>query len=388
MGRPKLTLKFISNGREREVRFMNRKKRLLNNMSEFCTKCGVNGCLIIYGGDGDAQPVTWPEDPIAVHSIIEKYERTKNEKFPKNFDLKDFFKNRKNTIKIEISKVQKEIFNIKYPTWHASFDGLDEEKLWNFIALLDDKLEACNQRIIMLRHNHQIEANFNFLQNMVQFTSAATSSSQLNCMQTISLNQHIFAPMNPLNDINLLASYQLNLDRGSSSQSQMLNFDPSFMQLMAKNNGVVDDNCANQIGALENFTNQSNVVVDLSTSHLGDPLDCSNQLGEIEDWTNNYGKVFDWPTQFGETINWTNQHCVSMIGSTSYMNDASNFGTTIHELENEGHEDNLESSLCNYCGNCGLENSTNQPNVPVDLMSQLGGSMDCFTQFSGFGKST
>lgn len=57
----------------------------------------------------------------------------------------------------------------------------------------------------------------------------------------------------------------------------MLNFDPNLMQLIAKNEGVVDItnqvdvplDCANQINALGKLSNQHDMPVDL-TNHLFD----------------------------------------------------------------------------------------------------------------------
>ena len=139
----------------------------------------------------------------------------------------------------------------------------------------------------MSKHEHQNEANFSFMQSMVQSESAAPIPGQLNFMQETSQNQFSLVPMRPPNDGNQVASYLLNLDKGSSSQSQMLdffflkaqmlNFDPNLMQLIAKNEGVVDItnqvdvplDCANQINALGKLSNQHDMPVDL-TNHLFD----------------------------------------------------------------------------------------------------------------------
>lgn len=354
MVRPKLILKPIPNGRDRDLAFTKRKKALMKKMTEFSNVCGVKACMIMYDGNyGDAPPLTWPQDdPIEVHSIIKRYESIKNEKLPKNFDLNNFFEIRKNMVDNDISKVQKETLKIKYPTWHPSFNNLGVEELRNFIARLDIKLEACNQRNEMSKHNHQNEANFNFMQSMVQSDSVAPNPSQLNFMQEISQNQFSLAPMRPLNDGNQVASYLLNLDIGSSSQSQMLNFDPNLMQLIAKNQGVMDITnqvdvplaCANQINALGNFTNQHDVPVDLTNHQLGECLDYFSQLDEIEDLTSQLNEIVNSGSQPGESIIWTNQHGVPVIGgSTTAMNGATNYGTKFH-----GDEHNQESSHCNY----------------------------------------
>ncbi|XP_061352571.1 agamous-like MADS-box protein AGL82 [Gastrolobium bilobum] len=116
MGRSRTTFKRIPNDKARKETFMQRRKGLMKKVSEFSTMCGVEACLIVYDENGDAQPMTWPRDPIKAHSIIEKYERQKNKKPLKAFDLEDFFKNKKNMVEAEISRVNKDILKTKYPT--------------------------------------------------------------------------------------------------------------------------------------------------------------------------------------------------------------------------------------------------------------------------------
>ncbi|KHN41347.1 hypothetical protein glysoja_031462 [Glycine soja] len=152
-------------------------------MTEFSNVCGVKACMIMYDGNyGDAPPLTWPQDdPIEVHSIIKRIWLTMI--FPKS---------------------KKETLKIKYPTWHSSFNNLGVEELRNFIDRLDFKLEACKQQIEMSKHEHQNEANFSFMQSMVQSESAAPIPGQLNFMQETSQNQFSLVPMRPPNDGNQL----------------------------------------------------------------------------------------------------------------------------------------------------------------------------------------
>ncbi|RDX87475.1 Agamous-like MADS-box protein, partial [Mucuna pruriens] len=161
-------------------------------MSEFCTLCGVEACLIMYDDDnGDVGPMTWPQDPIMVRSIIQNYELQlkKNKRPHKNFDIEDFFENRNNMVEAEISKVHKQITNIKYPIWDPIFKNMEEEQLKAFIDLVNAKIEACDHRINMLK-NHS-EANFSVMQNMIQASASSSHPSQI-----------IPTPMDPLNDNN------------------------------------------------------------------------------------------------------------------------------------------------------------------------------------------
>ncbi|XP_020206215.1 agamous-like MADS-box protein AGL103 [Cajanus cajan] len=349
MGRPKLILKPIPNGRDRDLAFRKRKKVLMKKMSEFSSVCGVNTCLVMYDGNGDdAPPHTWPQDPNEVHSIIARYESVKNEKLPKNFDLNNFFYDRKNAIEVETCKVKNETLKIKYPTWHPSFDNLGIKELSNFIAMLDHKFEACNQRVEMAKYKRQVEANFNFMQCMVPSEIAAPTQSQLNFMHGngMSQNQLTNAPMKPLNDGNLVTSYPLNHDQGSCSKPPMLHFDQNLMQLMTKNKGVVVDStnqvggpldCATKIDANGNSTNQDDVPADL-TKLVDESLDYFSQLGEIEDLTSPLDEFVNWVSQPDVSRNWTNQHGVPMIGGSTAA-------TSFH-----GDTHNHESALSNYNG--------------------------------------
>ncbi|KAG4990972.1 hypothetical protein JHK87_024429 [Glycine soja] len=74
----------------------------------------------------------------------------------------------------------------------------------------------------MSKHEHQNEANFSFMQSMVQSESAAPIPGQLNFMQETSQNQFSLVPMRPPNDGNQVASYLLNLDKGSSKGESWL----------------------------------------------------------------------------------------------------------------------------------------------------------------------
>nr|ACU18340.1 unknown [Glycine max] len=122
MGRARISLKHISNERTRKKTFMERRKVLIKKISEFSTLCGVEACLIVYDdGNGDIEPVTCPKDPVLAHSILQNYEFQKNQRPPKKFGIQDFVEDRKNIIEAEISKVHKEITNIKYPTSDPSF---------------------------------------------------------------------------------------------------------------------------------------------------------------------------------------------------------------------------------------------------------------------------
>jgi len=181
----------------------------------------------------------------------------------------------------EISKVQKEIVEIKYPTWHPFFNYLGPEELKNFISRVDMKLEACNQRKEMSECKKRNEDHFNSKQCQIQPECVAPNPSQLFFMQDIFQYQLLLAPMMSING-NLVPSFQHNFNKGSSSQSQKLNFDANLMQLEAENGVVVDQiseivvplEHACQIDVFKDPSNKGDVPCDL----LDESFNIFNQL--------------------------------------------------------------------------------------------------------------
>jgi hypothetical protein len=171
-GTGKVTLKKIQNEKVRKSAFIQRNKGLTKKVSEFSKNFGVEACLIVYEGDGDGKPMTWPQDSTTIQSILTKYEQQKNETTPKIFDVKDYFANKKNMVEAEIKQVRKKIVMNKYPTWGRCFNNMEREQLKGFIDIVDLKIQACNQRIDMLKNMQQSDQT-SFMQNTVQMQSAA-----------------------------------------------------------------------------------------------------------------------------------------------------------------------------------------------------------------------
>jgi len=86
---------------------------------------------------------------------------------PKEFDVKDFFANKKNMIEAEISKVRIQVVKNKYPTWGLCFNSLEEDQLKTFIGIVDGNVQACNQRINMLNKIQQSDET-SFLDSIPQ----------------------------------------------------------------------------------------------------------------------------------------------------------------------------------------------------------------------------
>ncbi|CAL0320186.1 unnamed protein product [Lupinus luteus] len=308
MGRSRLTLKRIANDASRKSTFKQRRDVLLNKMQELSNLCNAEegeaakACLIVYDTNGgDPQPVTWPENLKAEQSLIRRYECEKNEEPPVMFGIEDYFKNKKDKVEADISKVRKEIVKIQYPTSHQCFNNLGDEQIKSFIAVLDAKTKACNERMNMLKWQQQVEVansaqtssatlnssqvNFTSNNSQTQLIPTPIKSTQVNFTSNNFQTQLIPAPVKPFeDDHNHIALSMLKHDM--SSHSQVLHIESNPMQLIANNNGVMDS--ANQIGLpLDHATQVA------SPNHAGVPLDCTEQSNPAIDSTNQLDE-FDW----------------------------------------------------------------------------------------------
>jgi len=209
MGRARITLKHISNERSCKTIFLRRKRGLMKKVSEFSKKCGGEHCLIVYdGGNGDVGPVTSPQNPVEVHSMIQKYyeSQLKNWRPHKTYGIEEFIENRKNMIEAEISRVDKQISSIKYPTWDPSIINMEEDQLRTFCAHVDAKIEACGKGIKLLKNKPQ-----GFVPNMSQKNTTATTPlpNQVNYLQSISQSEVLLDPVDPpLNSTNELTELE------------------------------------------------------------------------------------------------------------------------------------------------------------------------------------
>jgi len=159
MGRGKITMKYIKNEKFRKQSFKQRKNGLIIFFSQFTMKTGAKACLIVYDDDGNnVGPITWPEDHTMVNSMLQEYEHQKIEKTSKIFNVNDYFEIKKAKVEAEITKVHKDIINIKYPTWHPDLVNMEASQLRDFIALVDAKIQACDHKINMLK-SEMVEEN-------------------------------------------------------------------------------------------------------------------------------------------------------------------------------------------------------------------------------------
>ncbi|KAL9323731.1 hypothetical protein ACSQ67_008588 [Phaseolus vulgaris] len=151
----------------------------MKKISEFSKKCGGDHCLIVFDDDnGDLRPMTSPQNPVEIHSMIQKYyeSQLKNGRPHKTYGIDEFLENRKNMIEVEISE-------------------------WiNRLATSKAKIEACDKGIQLLKNKPM-----GFVPNMSQENTTATTShpNQVNYLQSISQSEVLLDDfLNQLNDKN------------------------------------------------------------------------------------------------------------------------------------------------------------------------------------------
>ncbi|ESW23597.1 hypothetical protein PHAVU_004G060900 [Phaseolus vulgaris] len=231
MGRARITLKHISNEKFRKTTFLRRKRGLMKKISEFSNKCGGEHCLIVFDDDnGDVGPVTSPQNPVQVHSMIQKYySQIKNERPHKTYGIEEFLENRKNMIETEISRVDKHISSIKYPTLDPSIIIMEEDQLRAFCAHVDAKIEACDRGIKLLKDQSQ-----GFVPNMARENATASTShpNQVNYLQSISQSEALLDDFfKQLNDKNYgMVDFSSSVDVPLNSTNELS--DLEFEELM------------------------------------------------------------------------------------------------------------------------------------------------------------
>nr|XP_004489898.2 uncharacterized protein LOC101495285 [Cicer arietinum] len=289
MGRAKVAIKYINNEKVRKITFMNRKKGLTNKVSDFSTKSGAKACLIMYDGDGNVAPTIWPENPTLVNSMLQEYENQKIEASPKIFDIKNYFKIKKEIVEAEILKVKKAILRNKFPTWDPSFNNMQVEHLTAFMEAINAKVQDCNERINMMKNIQEIETNFlhntSHMQNMVPESLDSSNSSQINVIQSIpQMEQYIHDPMElPLDDVYEMVNFTNHVDLPPNSSTNQL------CQLVECDNLEVKPINVCQLVECD----------DLEVKPINER---GNQFADVDDWTNQLDDdIWNWirqPDQF------------------------------------------------------------------------------------------
>ncbi|KAL2343526.1 hypothetical protein Fmac_004811 [Flemingia macrophylla] len=247
MVRGKIPMELIEKEKDRKATFHKRKNGLMKKAYEFATLCGIDVGVIIYAPEFLKELETWPQDSEEVKRVIQKLKNNTRDMSPKMYDVEEYFNNRMKKIEGEISKVRKEKIKLMYPTWDDSYNTLGQEQLRIFVGFLDAKLDACNQRMNVLKRyskeNAKVESN---TVEILTPYMASNLGSHLNFMQNMFQTQ-LFHPMKSTSDYNQVAFDHFQL--GQSSQSSKFHFGQNCTSLMERN-GMFD--WANQVGVVAN----------------------------------------------------------------------------------------------------------------------------------------
>ena len=242
-------MKYIQKEKSRKLTFKERKNGLARKLNQFVSKTGAKACLIVYDNDGNnVGPMSWPEDPTIVNSMLQEYEHKKIEEAPEIFDVHKYYEIKKNKIEAKITNVRKDTLKKKYPTWHPHFQNMEENQLRDFIATVNDRIQACDHKISMLKNMQHSETSFlqnnALVQNMVQESVVSSHSSQVNAIHNIpQMQQHINgtsdlpqnSSTNQLHDISEMIDFtnlgDLPPSTSTKQLSQLGDFDDSLNQL-------------------------------------------------------------------------------------------------------------------------------------------------------------
>jgi hypothetical protein len=269
MGRAKIPMKYIQKEKSRKLAFNQRTNGLRNKIFKF-SKSGAKVCLILYNDDdNNVGPMTWPEDPTSVNSMLQEYEHQKIETPPKIFDVKDYFENKKCKAEVAIIKVRKEILKKKYPTWHPNFNNMEENNLISFITIIEKKIEVCNEKIHMLKNNVQ-PSETNFLQS--------TPHVQIMVQEGVTVPE---------------------MQRCENSEEKPW----EYLQIPTSVK-LTDD-----INEMTDFTNLVDLPPSSSTKQLGEVVNCGNEVVNHDDYlANQFADTNDWINQLDpDILNWASQ---------------------------------------------------------------------------------
>ncbi|XP_058751315.1 floral homeotic protein AGAMOUS-like [Vicia villosa] len=264
MGRGRITMELIQNEKARKTTFHKRKNGLLKKVNEFSILCDVDICVILYApnfeGQGYVEPETWPRDTKEVERILEKYYNTTSDRRPKIYDVHEYYKERVKKIEFEVSKVRKDKLKLMYPTWDPSFDSIGGEDLRLLARILDAKLDACNQKMNMLKGDFKEKAIAQESHKVDQLMNApyiaSNSSNYYNLMQNNVPQPQIYPPpLININDKNLnsLGFFPFQIGQSSQSSSMLTNTQGCSYQVEPVESRYtqpypykqIDTNCAN-----------------------------------------------------------------------------------------------------------------------------------------------
>uniref|UniRef100_A0AAU7LJK3 MADS92 n=1 Tax=Hippophae rhamnoides TaxID=193516 RepID=A0AAU7LJK3_9ROSA len=152
MGRGKLPLELITKEKSRRTTFEKRKKGLMKKTYELSTLCGVKVCLLIFDYNNPlAEPETFPSNAEQVRSLVNKFEADQTET-KKNLTLHDFYRARLKKVKKEIEGNRAQEHNRQisdFPSWDDRLNGFSIDQLFELLNLMQNKIEALDQQIIM-----------------------------------------------------------------------------------------------------------------------------------------------------------------------------------------------------------------------------------------------
>ncbi|KAF6167237.1 hypothetical protein GIB67_029875 [Kingdonia uniflora] len=152
MARKKVKLAWITNDAARRATFKKRRKGLMKKVSELSTLCGVNACVIVYGGD-DSPPEIWPSQSDA-QCVLNRYNNLPEMEKSKNMmNLESFLRKSITRLKTYVKKQQRD--NKEYERTQLlheavrdtnALQGVGTDELSDLVCLVEETMKAIEER--------------------------------------------------------------------------------------------------------------------------------------------------------------------------------------------------------------------------------------------------
>jgi hypothetical protein len=259
MGRRRISMELIQSKKLRKITFQTRVKGLLKKADELSTLCEIDVCVIFYApnfeGQGYDGPKTWPKETNEVQRILQKYHHTTIDRRTKIYHAQEYFKERMKKVEFDISKMRKKMLKIMYPTWDESFNSLGAEQMRLLASILDAKLDACNQKMNILKGDAKgktiVHESYKVDKPDTSYLTS-TPNSYFNLMQNNMSQTQIYPQLMNIIDKNPIGFWPLQLGQ-NSQPSSMISIAQNSYQVESDEGRYpyeqVNGNCSNWVDA-------------------------------------------------------------------------------------------------------------------------------------------
>ncbi|EEF50898.1 agamous-like MADS-box protein AGL90 [Ricinus communis] len=305
MGHSRIKMELIEKESTRMLTYQKRKKSLVKKVSEFSILCGVEACLIIFAPKHKDQPVkkldtVWPPNSDEAKSIINKYKKTDQARC---YLVSHYFLDKKKKLDVEISKLQKQVYEAIYPSWDIHLDNFSEDRLRVLLTRLESKLQVADQKLNLFQDNQNNQMDM-FVPRMIY------NSHNMECYMTRSDNLQVFPElMRPLD-----VQFPISFIRGQNPYSNFMasnkeNVCSTSLQLLSDSHSTIAGRSLADMNNENNNSNSRNLQWQLFSPKSLDvqlPIDCQTKQS-FQGMPLNRNLMEDVITKMSNNQNFSNQ---------------------------------------------------------------------------------